>query len=105
MKMRVTAVETIIRVFEKLNVFNYLPLQAGEKEKWGTDESVFVNILTNRSTSQLQATFEAYKHVSILEYNYSSWTRSAVVNLDLKHVCPTLNIFICLYRFRLLRKT
>ena len=38
--------------------------QAGEKEKWGTNESVFVNILTNRSSRQLQATFEAYKHVS-----------------------------------------
>ena len=38
-------------------------LQASE-DKWGTDESVFVKILTTRSTTQLQATFEAYKHVS-----------------------------------------
>ncbi|XP_015775160.1 PREDICTED: annexin A13-like [Acropora digitifera] len=38
--------------------------EAGEKEKWGTNESVFVNILTNRSSRQLQATFEAYKHVA-----------------------------------------
>lgn len=38
-------------------------LEAGE-DKWGTNESVFVNILTTRSTTQLQATFEAYKHVA-----------------------------------------
>ncbi|KAM7451307.1 hypothetical protein ABFA07_000987 [Porites harrisoni] len=38
--------------------------EAGEKEKWGTDESVFVQILTTRSLAQLQATFEAYKHVA-----------------------------------------
>lgn len=45
-----------------LRVFFFL--QASE-DKWGTDESVFVKILTSRSTTQLQATFEAYKHVSI----------------------------------------
>lgn len=38
-------------------------LEAGE-DKWGTDESVFVKVLTTRSTTQLQATFEAYKHVA-----------------------------------------
>ncbi|XP_068684036.1 uncharacterized protein [Montipora foliosa] len=38
--------------------------EAGEKEKWGTNESVFVNILTSRSLSQLNATFEAYKYVA-----------------------------------------
>lgn len=42
---------------------SFISFQAGEKEKWGTNESVFVNILTNRSSRQLQATFEAYKHV------------------------------------------
>lgn len=47
--------------------------QAGEKEKWGTNESVFVNILTNRSSRQLQATFEAYKHVSDLYLQSNLW--------------------------------
>ena len=43
---------------------NCVVLQAGEGKK-GTDKAVFVEIFTTRNYQQLQATFDAYKNVSI----------------------------------------
>ncbi|CAF0825966.1 unnamed protein product [Adineta steineri] len=39
-------------------------LYEGGEKKWGTDESKFVEILSNRSNAQLKAVFNAYGHFS-----------------------------------------
>ena len=40
--------------------------QAGEKKRWGTDESAFLRIMAIRNFYQLRATFNEYWKVNIL---------------------------------------
>lgn len=50
---------------QTLTFHTQINFQAGEGKK-GTDKAVFVDILTTRNNSQLRATFNTYKNVSIV---------------------------------------
>lgn len=50
---------------QTLTFHTQINFQAGEGKK-GTDKAVFVDILTTRNNSQLRATFNTYKTVSIV---------------------------------------